>query len=355
MKVLSVVGARPQFVKLSPISSAARKLGIDHVIVHTGQHYDNRMSQSFFDALEIPEPDVNLGIGSGSHGAQTGAMMGALDPILDEHRPDWVLVYGDTNSTLAAALCAVKMHLLVAHLEAGLRSFNRHMPEEHNRILADHAADLCLAPTQVAASHLRAEGLAHRTQLVGDVMADVLLRIVQSIKTKPVMSPVSVGPIQPYVLATIHRAENTDDRNRLRSIVNALANCEHRVYLPVHPRLDLRCREFGIDLSVGSINPVDPLSYPQLVQTLTAAEAVVTDSGGLQKEAFLLRVPTSTMRTETEWTETLVDGWNVLVPDPGDLPAALARRRPSGDPGNPFGNGHAADATLEALISFEAR
>ncbi|HYU86590.1 MAG TPA: UDP-N-acetylglucosamine 2-epimerase, partial [Kribbellaceae bacterium] len=207
MKVLSVVGARPQFVKLAPVAEAFGATEHRHVIVHTGQHYDARLSDVFFDDLRIPAPDVHLGIGSGSHGVQTGAMLASLDGVLDEHRPDWVLVYGDTNSTLAGALAAVKLHVPVAHLEAGLRSFNRVMPEEHNRVLTDHAADLLLAPTQVAMEHLAREGLADRSRLVGDVMTDVCFRVRDAVRERPLDMPAGLER-GGYLAATIHRAEN---------------------------------------------------------------------------------------------------------------------------------------------------
>ncbi|MBD3784262.1 MAG: UDP-N-acetyl glucosamine 2-epimerase, partial [Micrococcales bacterium] len=222
MKVLSIVGARPQFVKLAPIARALAEAGHEHVIVHTGQHYDAKMSDVFFSDLGIPDPDVHLGIGSASHGAQTGAMLAALEPVLLEHSPDWVLVYGDTNSTVAGALCAVKIHLPLAHLEAGLRSFNRRMPEEHNRVLTDHAADLCLAPTEVALGHLRDEGLAARSVVTGDVMTDVCLRTAELVRDRAPVLPAGVEAGD-YVLSTIHRAENTDDPQRLRAIVEGLA------------------------------------------------------------------------------------------------------------------------------------
>src|SRR4051812_29026986 len=227
MKVLSVVGARPQFVKLAPVAEAFAATEHQHVIVHTGQHYDKNMSDVFFADLRIPDPDVHLGVGSGSHGVQTGAMLAAMDAVLDEHKPDWVLVYGDTNSTVAGALAAVKLHLPVAHLEAGLRSFNRTMPEEHNRVLTDHACDPLLAPTQVAVRHLAAEGLAARTVLVGDVMTDVCLRVRDGVLAAPPARPPELAAHQDgdgdYLVATIHRAENTDDPDRLARIVRALA------------------------------------------------------------------------------------------------------------------------------------
>jgi UDP-N-acetylglucosamine 2-epimerase (non-hydrolysing) len=288
MRVLSVVGARPQFVKLAPVAAAMEAAGCEHVVVHTGQHYDENMSKSFFDTLRIPPPDVNLEIGSGGHGAQTGAMLAALEPVIDQHRPDWVLAYGDTNSTIASALCAVKLHVPLAHLEAGLRSFNRRMPEEHNRVLTDHAADLCLAPTQVAVDHLEREGLAARTVLVGDVMTDVVRQVAASVAEAPVASPVRTDDAG-FVLATIHRPDNTDDPARLTAIVGALAALDRPVVLAAHPRLVACAAAAGIPLDTGAVTTVPPLSYPQLVQSLGQASAVVTDSGGLQKEAFPAR------------------------------------------------------------------
>lgn len=350
MRVMSVVGARPQFVKLAPVSAAMQATGHEHVVVHTGQHYDDNMSQSFFDTLRIPAPDVNLEIGSGGHGAQTGAILGALESVVEHHRPDWVLAYGDTNSTIASALCAVKLHVRLAHLEAGLRSFNRRMPEEHNRVLTDHAADLCLAPTQVAVGHLAREGLADRTVLVGDVMTDVVLRVAAGVEVHPVSSPIDPDE-RGYVVATIHRPDNTDDRDRLSAILTSLAGLDRPVYLAAHPRLVARAKAFGLELRSGAIRVVPPLAYPQLVQALKGAASVVTDSGGLQKEAFLLGIPTTTVRTETEWIETLDEGWNVLAPDPADVADAVGRARPTTPRTDPYGDGTAAQQTVEALLT----
>lgn len=352
MKLLSVVGARPQFVKLSPIADAAARAGVDHVIVHTGQHYDPMLSDVFFTELGIPAPDVHLGVGSGTHGVQTGAMLSALDAVIDEHRPDWVLVYGDTNSTLAAAVSAVKMHIPVAHLEAGLRSFNRRMPEEHNRVLTDHAADLLLAPTEVAAGHLATEGLAERTIVVGDVMTDVLFRVRDEITGRPSTLAAEVG-IAPgdYTVATIHRAENTDDPDRLRAIVAGLAGAEHPVVLLAHPRLRSRAEAAGIDLDTGNLISHAPLAYHELIGAVLAGRGVVTDSGGLQKEAFLLRVPCTTIRTETEWVETVELGWNELVQDPADVSRSLGRPKPKPTAAAPYGDGHAAERVIAELSS----
>ena len=351
MKVLSVVGARPQFVKLAAVARAMRGGPHEHVIVHTGQHYDARMSEVFFEDLQIPAPDVDLGVGSGSHGVQTGAMLGALDGVLAEHRPDWVLVYGDTNSTLAGAVSAVKMHLPVAHLEAGLRSFNRRMPEEHNRVLTDHACDLLLAPTEVAMGHLAGEGLADRSLLVGDVMTDVCYLVRDTVLASPRPVPPALPDPGAYLVSTIHRADNTDDPDRLAAVVGALRELPLPVLLLAHPRLVARCAEFGISLEHGALHTTTPLPYPQMVAAVLGSAGVVTDSGGLQKEAFLLGVPCTTLRTETEWTETLADGWNVLDPDLDQVRAVAARPAPARPRAQPYGDGHAAQAVVAALAA----
>ena len=323
MRVVSIVGARPQFVKLAPVAKAFAAEGIDHKIIHTGQHYDVNMSDSFFIELGIPNPDLHLGVGGGSHGLMTGRMLEQLDPVLEEMAPDWVLVYGDTNSTIAGTLSAVKMHLPVAHLEAGLRSFNRRMPEEHNRVLTDHAADLCLAPTEVAMGHLADEGLAARSVLVGDVMTDVCLQVRNSVLANPRPVP-GVKEGEEYVMATIHRADNTDDPERLAHILDALGGLDRKVILPVHPRLRARAEADGITI-------------------------------GLQKEAFLLGTICTTVRTETEWVETVENGWNVLDPDAEHLAEYATRPHPEGDPGHPYGDGKAAANVAKVLLEAGKR
>jgi UDP-N-acetylglucosamine 2-epimerase (non-hydrolysing) len=353
VKILSVVGARPQFVKLAPMAKAMQERGIEHVIVHTGQHYDVNMSDVFFEDLGIPAPDVHLAVGSDSHGRQTGAMLAKLDEVLEAHRPDWVLVYGDTNSTAAGALSAVKMHIKLAHLEAGLRSFNRRMPEEHNRVVTDHVADLCLAPTEVAMAHLAAEGLTDRSVMVGDVMTDVLFQVRDMVSDREPELPEALRD-KPFRVATLHRADNTDDPQRLRAIVDGLAGLDTPTLLLAHPRLRARAAEFGIDLDAGSLVTADPLPYPQLVRAVMASAGVVTDSGGLQKEAFLLRVPCTTVRTETEWTETVDLGWNVLTPDPSSLAEAIDRPVPPTTDAAPYGDGHAAGRAVEAILAHGA-
>lgn len=354
MKLLSVVGARPQFVKLAPIARAAIEAGVEHVIVHTGQHYDAMLSDVFFDDLQIPAPTVHLGVGSGSHGVQTGAMLGALDSILLEHQPDWVLAYGDTNSTVAAALSAVKLHFKLAHLEAGLRSFNRRMPEEHNRVLTDHAADLCLPPTDLAYRHLVAEGLGDRSVVVGDVMTDVLELVRRTVQAAPSGIADSFGvPSGGFYLATIHRADNTDDPERLRGIIQSLSGLDRPVVIVAHPRLIAKAAEHGIDLRTGSLIPHAPLRYPELIEAVSASAGVITDSGGLQKEAFLLRVPCTTVRTETEWVETVDLGWNVLTQNRDEIAAAVTRPRPPATDAEPYGDGHAAGRVIAELLDRE--
>lgn len=357
MKVVSVVGARPQLVKLAPIAAAFAQTAHEHVIVHTGQHYDVNLSDVFFSGLGIPDPDVHLGVGSGSHGVQTGRVLAEIDPVLADIKPDWVLVYGDTNSTLAGAVSAVKQHLPVAHLEAGLRSFNRRMPEEHNRILTDHASDLLLAPTEDAMRRLADEGLAARSVLVGDVMVDVCLRIRDAVLTGAYPAPQlpdGIDPGQPYLLATLHRAENTDDPTRLDSLLSALAQLPTPVALLAHPRLVARAESFGLKMTRGALHVGAPVGYAAMVAAVLGSAGVITDSGGLQKEAYLLERACTTLRPETEWIETLNAGWNRLVPDPHSVPsdewlATATRPAPTDQRGMPFGDGTAAIQTVEEL------
>lgn len=362
MKVVSIVGARPQLVKLAPVAGAFARTEHRHVIVHTGQHYDADLSDVFFSGLGIPQPDVHLGIGSGTHGVQTGRTLAALDPVLDAERPDWVLVYGDTNSTLAGALSAVKQHLPVAHLEAGLRSFNRVMPEEHNRVLTDHAADLLLAPTEEAMRHLAAEGLAQRSTLVGDVMVDVCQSVRDSVlagRLPAAVLPDGIDAHSPYLLATLHRAENTDDAERLAALVDALAVLPVPVALLAHPRLVARAEQHGVKLARGAIRIGRPLPYAGMVSAVLGSVGVVTDSGGLQKEAYLLGRPCTTLRPETEWSETLEHGWNVLAAHPHELDevrwTGIATRPAPGEPrGMPYGDGKAAHRVVQTLEQYKS-
>lgn len=349
MRIVSVVGARPQFVKLAPIAREFERRGLDHLVIHTGQHYDPRMSSAFFEDFELAEPDVNLGVGSGDHGAQTGAMLIGMEPHFKQMRPDWVLAYGDTNSTIAAVLAAVKLGIPVAHIEAGLRSFNRTMPEEHNRVLTDHAADLLLAPTATAARHLEREGLAARTVIVGDVMADICLQVAENLSNTP--QAVSDLPMGDFILATLHRPYNTDDPERLERILAELAASPIPVLLPAHPRLVLQAAAAGCELDGGNLHTCPPLGYVEMVNTIRQSRAVVTDSGGLQKEAYLLGIPCTTVRSETEWEETMTNGWNVLCFNPVEQIVSTAlRHAPTGERAPHFGRGDAAERIADVLL-----
>ena len=349
MKVISVVGARPQFIKLAPLHKAAVDCGVNHLIVHTGQHYDDNMSEVFFRELEIPKPGLNLNVGSGSHASQTARMLEGLEACIIKEKPDWVVVYGDTNSTLAAAIVTVKIETPLAHIEAGLRSGNRKMPEEHNRIITDHCSDLLLAPTETALKNLTYEGLESRSRLVGDIMVDSLNFVQKSLQNNPINIEKLCKTSEDFVLATIHRAENTGDRSRLNSLIEALSTFNIPVVLPAHPRLVDHCNNFDIELSRGSLIIVPPLSHRELIAAAMASKSVVTDSGGLQKESFLLKVPCSTIRTETEWEETLVNGWNIIVEDLSDLHELSQRPVPQSEQPTPFGNGRTAEEIINCL------
>ena len=345
MKVLTVVGARPQFIKAAPVSRALRRTH-EEVLVHTGQHYDDNMSDIFFRELEIPAPDVNLEVGSGPHGAQTGAMMTRLEKVVLDARPDLVLVYGDTNSTLAGALVATKLHIRVAHVEAGLRSFDRRMPEEINRILTDHVSDVLFCPTDVAARNLEREGVTTGVHVVGDVMYDAFLHNVEAAR-KRARAVQELGLERDgFVLATIHRAENTDDAARLRAIMRGLGESGQQVVMPLHPRTRAR---LGEDAG-PSIRIIDPVGYLDMLALEDAAALIATDSGGVQKEAFFAGKPCVTLRDSTEWTETVEAGWNTLVgADAERIADAVRAFRPSHARPDVFGDGHAAEKMVAAL------
>lgn len=352
MRITSIVGARPQFVKLAPVARALAGL-CDHRIIHTGQHYDIAMSDVFFAELDIPRPDHHCGVGSESHGAQTGRMLESIERLLVDDRPDAVIVYGDTNSTLAAALAATKLHVPVVHLEAGLRSFDRSMPEEVNRVMTDHTADLCLAPTLGAMANLATEGLGARSLLVGDVMTDILFDVRDGLDAATAPPPPFDGA--PFTLATLHRPANTDSPERLREVIQGLAGQDRPTLLLAHPRLVAKAAEAGVQLDVGNIAVRGPVGYRDLVRLVLSSSGVVTDSGGLQKEAFLLRRPCVTVRSDTEWTETVELGWNALVGErPSDIATALSSLPTPGTDETPYGDGRAAQRTAEAVLEFVA-
>jgi UDP-N-acetylglucosamine 2-epimerase len=312
MKVASIVGARPNFIKLSPVSRELRKK-MDEIIIHTGQHYDYEMDRIFFNDLGIPSPDYHLNVGSGSHGYQTGEMLMRVEEILEIEKPDLVLVFGDTNTTLAGALAGAKLDLKVAHVEAGLRSFDRSMPEEINRILVDHCSHFLFCPTETAVSNLRTEGITKNVYNTGDVMVDVQKECMTIADNRSlIMDELDLIP-KSYYLATIHRAANTDDPNRLRSIASALSSIGNIVF-PCHPRTKMRLKALDLwNMLDKNIKVIKPIGYLDMLILEKNALKILTDSGGMQKEAYLLGVPCITLRDETEWLETVNDGWNALV------------------------------------------
>jgi UDP-N-acetylglucosamine 2-epimerase len=316
MKIVTVIGARPQFIKAAPVSKALKEAGIDEVLVHTGQHYDYGMSQIFFEEMNIPEPNINLGVGSGNHGWQTAQILIGIEKVLMAEKPDYVLVYGDTNSTLAGALAAVKLHIPLAHVEAGLRSFNREMPEEHNRVLTDHCADLLFCPTQTAVDNLAKEGITQGIHLVGDTMYDAVLQFGEIARQRStILQNLDLQP-NSYLLATVHRQANTDNPKNLRDILTAFAEIEEPIIFPIHPRTRQRISELDIVSRSSTINNpqfIDPVGYLDMLILEQSARMILTDSGGIQKEAYFFGVPCITLRSETEWGETVENGWNVLT------------------------------------------
>jgi len=350
VKIVSIVGARPQFIKVAAVSHKLRK-GHREILVHTGQHYDYEMSGIFFDGLELPRPDRDLGVGSGSQGFQTGAMLKGIEDVLLAERPDFVLVYGDTNSTLAGALAASKLSIPVAHIEAGLRSFNRCMPEEINRVVADHLSELLLCPSDVAVSNLAAEGISKNVHLVGDVMLDVLNWAKERAATanRPAILDRLRLEKQAYLLATVHRRENTSEFAQLSSILNAFNSVNEPVVFPVHPGTRKVITERGFH-AAPHVRLLEPVGYLDMVALVGSARLVMTDSGGLQKEAYWLGAPCLTLRNETEWVETVEAGWNLLVgSDAVKIVDAVHSFAPPDSRPALYGDGAAADRCVELI------
>lgn len=375
MYLLSIVGARPQFVKVAVVAEAVQQLnkraGMDirHTLVHTGQHYDRKMSDLFFQQLGIPDPQHNLEVGSGSHGKQTALMLERTEQVLLEERPDVVIVYGDTNSTVAGSLAAAKLHIPVAHVEAGLRSFNRRMPEEVNRVVTDHLSDILFCPTETAVTNLANEGVTERVFLIGDVMLDAVLQWSKVAKEKSsLVSKLELKPSE-YALLTIHRAENTSSAEHLEKVLSSLLDIPHTIVFPVHPRtgefiktnpkLERLSRKL---VESETIRLIEPVSYLDMLALEDNARIILTDSGGIQKEAYFLGVPCVTLRNETEWVETLTNGWNRLAePGSGELAAmveGLWNKNDSYPKSKPdlgsFGGGKAAAEIVDVLISYLA-
>jgi len=347
-KIATIIGARPQFIKCAPVSREIRKEFVE-VIIHTGQHYDQNMSQAFFEELDIPEPDFNLGIGSGNHGLQTGKMLMEIEKVLINVKPDIVLVYGDTNSTMAGALAAVKLHIPVAHIEAGLRSFNRKMPEEINRIVTDLVSKYLFAPTQTAVNHLQNEGHSG-IYLVGDVMYDSFLYNIQKAKNIDILNKLGIQP-KSYFLATIHRPQNTDDFQQLNDLLSSLGNLNKTIIFPIHPRTKNKLKDFSIQINYKNLYLIEPVTYLEMIYLENNSELIITDSGGVQKESYFAGIPCIVLRGETEWVELVENGWALLVGNQfGKLPetiTGLSTFKPMAD--KPFGDGHASRKIADIL------
>lgn len=359
MKIVTVVGARPQFIKAAVVSrvidefnDSSGAMPIDEILVHTGQHYDSNMSDVFFAQMHIRSPSYNLEVGSANHGKATGTMLARIEEVLLREKPDWVLVYGDTNSTLAGALAAVKLHIPVAHVEAGLRSFNRRMPEEINRVATDHVSDLLFCPTDTAMDNLSNEGLAARSCVVGDVMFDAS-QFYRGLAADDSSVLTELGlREQAYALATCHRAENTDDPEKMRGILDGLADIASRkcVVLPMHPRTRAAIERHGLASQMGDIKVIEPVSFLDMIRLEEGAAVIITDSGGVQKEAYFFRVPCVTLRDETEWVETVGAGWNTLAGADKDaiVDAEANVSKPADWPAF-YGDGRAGEAILDRL------
>ncbi|WP_138207279.1 non-hydrolyzing UDP-N-acetylglucosamine 2-epimerase [Haloimpatiens lingqiaonensis] len=351
MKILTVVGARPQFIKAAAVSNILRKEH-EEILIHTGQHYDKNMSNIFFEELQIPKPDYNLEIGSGNHGEQTGKMLIELEKIYLKEKPDLVLVYGDTNSTLAGALCASKLLIPVAHVEAGLRSFNNAMPEEQNRILTDHISEILFVPTTTAEKNLKNEGVTKGVHNVGDVMFDAVLHFKKLSQEKSnILEKIGLKSDE-FILTTIHRAENTNDKNRLKNIVEALNESGEKIVLPLHPRTKKYVEDYGLKFG-KNIMILEAVGYLDMISLEMHAKKIVTDSGGVQKEAFFMGKPCITIRDETEWVETVEIGWNKVVgTDKKKITDAILFFEPKSEQQNIFGDGKAGEKILNIINSI---
>jgi UDP-GlcNAc3NAcA epimerase len=351
MKVVTILGARPQFVKASVVSRAFNQSGIDEIIIHTGQHFDSLMSDVFFKDLELPQPRYHLGIHSLNHAAMTGRMMEKLEELIQQHQPDWVCVYGDTNSTLAGGLVAAKLDIPLAHIEAGLRSYNRQMPEEINRVVTDHLSQLLFAPTPLAIECLQKEGISQGVHLVGDVMMDAILTYqVQAKQVSEILTKHQLTPGKFY-LATIHRPSNTDDPTRLRTILESFTTLDLPVVFPVHPRTAARIQTLELDhyFETSALVRIPPVGYLDMLMLESSAYAIITDSGGIQKEACILGCPCFTMRDETEWKETVEIGWNQLV-QPETLRESIVKFTPPSKAPSLYGEGDASTKISDLLL-----
>jgi UDP-N-acetylglucosamine 2-epimerase len=352
MKIISIIGARPQFIKASVVSEELRK-NFTELIIHTGQHYDYEMSKLFFEQLDIPEPDYHLDVGSGTHGYQTGEMLKRIEEIFIAEKPDLVLTYGDTNSTLAGALAASKMHVKTGHIEAGLRSFDKSMPEEINRIITDHCSDLLFCPTKTAVNNLKREGITSGVYLTGDVMVDCLFKYSEVAEEKTTILEDLGIDRKKYLVVTVHRASNTDNRANLEQIVDALSEISEPIIFPIHPRTRKSLRVFGLYdklINHRNIKVIQPVGYLEFLRLMKNARKIITDSGGIQKEAYILKVPCITLRENTEWVETVQDGWNVLVgADKERIVNVCSVEESNRSNNNHFGRGNASGKIVQYL------
>ncbi|MGP4078978.1 non-hydrolyzing UDP-N-acetylglucosamine 2-epimerase [Pseudalkalibacillus sp. R45] len=348
MKVITILGARPQFIKAAPVSRVLRKNHIEK-IVHTGQHYDKNMSDIFFEELHIPKPDYHLGIGSASHGKQTGEMLIEIEKILLEEKPDYVLVYGDTNSTLAGSLAASKLHIPVVHVEAGLRSFNKKMPEEINRIMTDHVSEFLFCPTETAVRNLNDENIHHNVLNVGDVMYDAVLYNQQLAEKSNILTDKGLEEDN-YHLITVHRAENTDSIENITNILESFSKIDAVKVWPIHPRTKNKLNDLGMDLHrIPNLKIIEPVGYLDMIKLVKSASKVLTDSGGVQKEAYFMETPCVTLREQTEWVETLEDGANVIVGTDVDKIVSYATSDTKPNYKNVFGDGKASEKIVESI------
>lgn len=365
MKIVTIIGARPQFIKAKPVLDELKRNNamnptnaINSVVVHTGQHYDYEMSRLFFDELDIPKPDYNLGVGSGEHGLQTGYMLIKIEEVLQKEKPDLVLVYGDTNSTLAGALAAAKLNIHVAHIEAGMRSFNRDMPEEVNRVLTDHISNLLFCSTQTAVDNLRNEGITENVFLVGDVMYEAAIKNITIAEQKSdILATYDLRP-KSYYLATVHRPSNTDNLQNLSSILETFSCLDLPVVFPLHPRTKKVMKQLS-NIAIEQYNNIlfiEPVGYLDMLNLEKNAKKILTDSGGVQKEAYFFEVPCITLREETEWIETVKSGWNVLVgSDKERIANAIKKDMPKVHIDTFFGNGKASEKICRIIEEFAGR
>jgi UDP-N-acetylglucosamine 2-epimerase len=360
LKVLTVVGARPQFIKAAPVSKALRQIGVREYLIHTGQHYDAAMSQVFFDEMNIPRPDVNLEVGSASHGKQTGEMLIRLEEIMMREKTDCVLVYGDTNSTLAGALAACKLQIPLAHVESGLRSFNRTMPEEHNRVVTDHCSEILFCPTQTAVDNLAKEGISKGVHLVGDTMYDAVLQFGEIANQRSSILGSLNLRAKEFILATLHRPYNTDEPEQLANLLNIFYALDETIVFPVHPRTRQKITQLNGALTKkffsGKVQLVEPVGYFDMLALEQNARLIMTDSGGVQKEAYFFAVPCVTLRPETEWVETVASGWNRVVGTAKEeiVDSVKASDWPVDTPPKIFGEGDAAREIVGILTKQKA-